>query len=496
MQDLRQQGCRELESELISQQKRIRVTHPRSLLLSPLLSHLYPPYTIIIFSSFPHYCHSHTPQYPLAFQSNKSSFHMGQSSSRHRPEDPLPSPPPLSSAHSSSTRIADRPSLTRTQRPLSSLLCPPHPGPDLDHQPSVPEKRSRRRSFLGTLRSPIRSLLDSHRTAPNQGDLDSVPNTHKRWAFDRRRRKASEPARLLHEHPEQDESQFSGPSRPRVPSAPTPQLSNPTTTDQKGKAKEGDSAAGATDMTSPASVGPSSSSSGSSTMDVPQPSSIPLQSTATDVSSSPSASLSTSSSSPPRDLVALNHDPALPTTSLESDHTMDPNSDNSDAFNVMERPATPPDPSQASPLPEARRNYPAAGTLVVVQGVVHTSPEDSEPTPRRASSVPPPGDRPSRRRFSDLLTRPMRSRRSSYAAPDSQFSETSASTDSENQQESSSTRETPQDLPAQEEPPVPASRPLSLSPTSIDVLGTLLRYNIQHSLYFLFLADRAHRIFS
>ena len=410
---------------------------------------------------------------------------MGQNASRHRPEDPLASPPPLSSAQSSSTRIADRPSLTRTQRPLSARLHPPHPSPDLDHQPSLPDKRNRRRSFLGTLRSPIRSCLNSERTAPNQGDLDSVPNTHKRWTFDRRRRKASEPTRLLHDHSEQDESQLTGPSRPRVPSAPTLQQSNPTVTDQKGKAKEGDSTASATDIPSPGSVGPSSS--GSSTVDVPQPSSIPLQSTATDVSSSPSASLSSSSSSsPPRDLLALNHDSPLPTTSLESDHTMEPNRDNSDAFNVMERPATPPDPSQASTLPEARRNYPAAGTLVVVQGVVHTSPEDSEVAPRRASSVPPPGDRPSRRRFSDLLARPMRSRRSSYAAPDSQFSETSASTDSENQQESSPTRETPQDLPTQEEPPVPASRPLSLSPTSIDVLGTLLRYNVQHSLYFVF----------
>jgi hypothetical protein len=409
---------------------------------------------------------------------------MGQTSSRHRPEDPPASPPPLSSAQSSSTRIADRPSLTRTQRPLSARFHPPHPSPDLDHQPSLPAKHSRRRSFLGTLRSPIRSCLNSQRTAPNQGNLDSVPNTHKRWTFDRRRRKASEPTRILHDHPEQDESHLTGPSRPRVPSAPTPQLSNPTAADQKGKAKEGDSAASTTDSLSPASLGPSSS--GSSTLDVPQTSSVPIQSTATDVSSSPSASLSASSSSPPRDPLALNHDPPLPTTSLESDHTIEPNHDHSDAFNVMERPATPPDPSQASTLPEARRNYPAAGTLVVVQGVVHTSPEDSEATPRRASSVPPPGDRPSRRRFSDLLARPIRSRRSSYAAPDSQFSETSASTESENQQESSPTRGAPQDSPSQEEPPVPASRPLSLSPTSIDVLGTLLRYNIPHSLYFVF----------
>ena len=93
----------------------------------------------------------------------------------------------------------------------------------------------------------------------------------------------------------------------------------------------------------------------------------------------------------------FNHDPAsIQSTSLELDHTTEPNPDNSDAFNVMERPATPPDPSQAPSLPEARRNYPAADTLVVVQGVVHTSDvsqpgssETNEGTPRRASSVPP-----------------------------------------------------------------------------------------------------------
>src|SRR6267154_4669584 len=100
---------------------------------------------------------------------------MGQTSSRHRPEDPVPSLP-LSSAQSSSTHIADRPSLTHPQRPLSAHLHPPHPSPDLDHQPSLPDKRSRRRSFLGTLRSPIRNCLNSQRAAPNQGDPDSVPN--------------------------------------------------------------------------------------------------------------------------------------------------------------------------------------------------------------------------------------------------------------------------------------------------------------------------------
>ena len=153
----------------------------------------------------------------------------------------------------------------------------------------------------------------------------------------------------------------------------------------------------------------------------------------------------------------FNHDPAsIPSTSLELDRTTERNPDSSDASNVMARPATPPDPSQAPSLPEARRNYPAAGTLVVVQGVVHTSDvsqpgssETNEATLRRASSVPPPGDRGARRGFSDLLARPIRSRRSSYAAPDSQFSETSASTkastENENQEESISMREISQD---------------------------------------------------
>ena len=138
--------------------------------------------------------------------------------------------------------------------------------------------------------------------------------------------------------------------------------------------------------------------------------------------------------------------------SFEPDDTPGSSSDSSEAFNVMERPATPPDPTQPPPLPEARRNFPAAGTLVVVQGVVHTSdvsqPGISEPsgaTSRRASSVPPPGERSSRRRFSDLLARPMRSRRSSYAAPESQPSEISATLENDSQDESSPTSESSQE---------------------------------------------------
>lgn len=412
---------------------------------------------------------------------------MGQTSSRHRPEDPLSSPHPLSSAHSSSTRIADDSSLSRSQRPPNSPLHASHHNSDLSHQGPLLAKRSRRRSFLGTLRSPLRNRSSLQHTPSNQDDVDRASNAHKWWTLDscRRRRKVSEPAkRTLSDHLELDESQLGEPSRSRITSIPSPSLLNTTTATAagtKGKAKEDNPTPSVADL--PSTIGPSSSD--SSTIDVSQSNSnyVPFQSTATGISSS-SASPSASSSPHARDPLALNHDPRRPPSlSFEPDDIPD-RGESSEAFNVMERPATPPDLSQAPPLPtEARRNFPAAGTLVVVQGVVHTSDvsprggsESIETAPRRASSVPPPGERPSRRRFSDLLTRPMRSRRSSYAAPELQSSESSASTDSENQDGSSPTSESSQESPLQEEPPVSASRPLSLSPTSIEVLGTLLRY--------------------
>jgi hypothetical protein len=439
---------------------------------------------------------------------------MGQIASRHRPDHPVSSShQTISSLQSSTTRIADDSSLSPTQPfPDSPSPHPSHHNSDLPHHHQLPHptKRSRRRSFLPTLRSPLRSCLNSQSHPHNEPDLNGpASNAHKRWTFDRRRRKTSEPAtRTLHEYTDLDESQSSGPSTTRMISDPPAPLLSAPTTDYKGKAKEdkdAPSTASATDLPNTALAG--SSSSGSSTLNVSQSNSMPLQSTATDIcppSSSASPSPSSSSSSP-RDPLALNHDPApLPSTSVEHDDTPGSRSrDNSEAFNVMERPATPPDPSQPPPpLPEARRNFPAAGTLVVVQGVVHTSDvsqsagsEHIDATPRRASSVPPPGERPSRRRFSDLLARPMRSRRSSYAAPESQPSEISATSESENQEESSPTTETSQDSPTQEEPPVPASRPLSLSPTSIDVLGTLLRC-VLFVPYVDILANRKHGVCS
>ena len=386
---------------------------------------------------------------------------MGQSSSRHRPDNSLSLNPALSTTHSSSssTRVADQSSSRSSQ----------HNSDDLSNQPPLPSKRSNRRSFLGTLRSPLRNSSNHQRTTTPESDTHRH-KSHRRWTL-YGRRKTSEPARdQLTGYDEAQLGESPSPVRIVPPSSPLP--SNPTTVDPKGKAKEDNPAVSTTELVTPTISGPSSS--GSSTTS--QPNSVPFSGTATDVSSS-----STTSSRDP--VAALNHDPRpLPTISIQPDSTPDWPRDNPEPFDVMERPATPPDPAQAPP-PEARRNFPAAGTLVVVQGVVHTSDvsqsNTSEPTDTAShptSSVSPQGDRPPRRRFSDLIPRPVRSRRSSYAAPESQSSETSASTDSENQELSSATSDTSQEQPVQEDSPVPASRPLSLSPTSIEVLGTLLRY--------------------
>ncbi|KAI0250444.1 hypothetical protein BJV78DRAFT_1283231 [Lactifluus subvellereus] len=412
---------------------------------------------------------------------------MGQSPSRHRPQNPLSLDPLLSSIHSSSTRIADPDDSlpTHTQQQPIPHIDSSHHNTDLHNQVPLPPKSSNRKSFLPTLRSPLRGRSNLQRTPHNQDEIDRSSKTHKRWTL-YRRRKTAEPTRTLPDRQQPDEPQSGESSRAPILS-PAPSSAN-ATPDSKGKAKQDDPNASAIELTTTSSSpGPSSSDSSSSTTNVSQSDSVPFEGTATDVSSphssaSPTSPSAPSSSSTPRDPVALNHDPAPPTIAIQPDGTPPEQSrDDSEAFNVMERPATPPDLSQPPP-PEPRRNFPAAGTLVVVQGVVHTSdvsqtgnPEPSETAPRRASSVPPPGERPPRQRFSDMFSRPIRSRRSSYAAPESQSSETSASTESESQEESSPITETSLEPPAQEEPPVPASRPLSLSPTSIDVLGTLLR---------------------
>jgi hypothetical protein len=388
---------------------------------------------------------------------------MGQTSSRHRPDNSLSLNPVLSTTHSSSsTRVAEQ-SFSHSSH---------HNSDDPSNQPPLPSKRNNRKSFLGTLRSPLRHSSNHKRTTTPQGDIHR-PKSHRRWTL-YGRRKTSEPARAPPDQlPGYDEAQI-GESSSRVrivpPSLPHTTTATTTTADPKGKAKEDNPAVSTTELAMP---GPSSS--GSSTTNASQPNSVPFSGTATDLSSS-----STSSSPTSRDPVAaLNHDPRpLPTISIQPDSSPDWSRDNSEPFDVMERPATPPDPAQPPP-PEARRNFPAAGTLVVVQGVVHTSDvsqSNSEPSDTTPSSVSPQGERPPRRRFSDIISRPIRSRRSSYAAPESQSSETTASTESENQEASSATSDASQEQHVQEDSPVPASRPLSLSPTSIDVLGTLLRY--------------------
>ncbi|KAA1473861.1 hypothetical protein DENSPDRAFT_882348 [Dentipellis sp. KUC8613] len=154
-----------------------------------------------------------------------------------------------------------------------------------------------------------------------------------------------------------------------------------------------------------------------------------------------------------------------------------------------------------APVPPAlERRFPPAGTLVVVQGVVHTTdvsasapppptraPQQPQaqshphPTPstssRRASSVP------ARRRLSSLIPRPMASRRSSFVSPDWAASEAPAqSGDPSSASAPAADGDTDRDHDGdQAGPPAPpessgagSGRPAPLSPSSIDVLGTLL----------------------
>ena len=140
-------------------------------------------------------------------------------------------------------------------------------------------------------------------------------------------------------------------------------------------------------------------------------------------------------------VAALNHDPRpLPTVSIQPDSTNDWPRDNPEPFDDMERPETPPNPAQALP-PESRQNFLDASTLVIVQDVMHTSDISQSNNSERddmalhpASSVSLQGEWLPRWRFSELIFRTICSRRSSYAVPVSQSSETSTSTESENQE--------------------------------------------------------------
>lgn len=202
---------------------------------------------------------------------------------------------------------------------------------------------------------------------------------------------------------------------------------------------------------------------------------------------------------------------------------------------------------QQQPQPQPPRAFPPAGTLVVVQGVVHTTDvapthinnhpnvdtntntdtndstntnSTTRPSPhRRSSSVPSrsssiPGAGPSNRsrtRLSSLMPRPMRSRPSSFAASGSNANVNGSSTsvldrpataDSSSRRtashlnEPSATSEEPESSSANpatapsaataaqtmvHEPP----RPAALSPTSIDVLGTLIGYVHTSNYHFL-----------
>jgi hypothetical protein len=218
----------------------------------------------------------------------------------------------------------------------------------------------------------------------------------------------------LHEYPELDEALMLGrPSWTPMASDPTAPLSSGAArTNQKSKKKEGNDALYATvnDLLSTALLGPSSPHSW--TVNISQSDPIPLQSTAAELSPPPSSALpsaSFSSTSPRDDPLTLNHDPAHHLPSLHKTIHQVITATIQTYLNIMEKPVTPPDPSQLSPplLPEVRPNFPAAGTLIVVQGIVDTSDvsqpggggsEHSKAMPHRVSSVPPLWEPASRRR--------------------------------------------------------------------------------------------------
>ncbi|KAJ7600406.1 hypothetical protein C8J56DRAFT_910161 [Mycena floridula] len=141
-----------------------------------------------------------------------------------------------------------------------------------------------------------------------------------------------------------------------------------------------------------------------------------------------------------------------------------------------------PDPPQ--PAAPQNRQFPPPGTLVVVQGVVHTTdiprPASSEPVPEEsepASAVPRPSTPAGTERVGarNRLSALLRSRPSSMAPPESPsvpaMSSDSSSDASTLGPLSTATTPSPETSPP---PPSDESRTTAISSSSIDVLGTLL----------------------
>ena len=166
-------------------------------------------------------------------------------------------------------------------------------------------------------------------------------------------------------------------------------------------------------------------------------------------------------------------------------------------------------PPAATAVPSDNRQFPPPGTLVLVQGVVHTTdgasrpPEpssggDSEPR-RRALSTPLSAPRPSTadsdRRFNDLFTRPRPASTASFANPPTLVENTApshptTSSPPVSEDTSTSTANThntdSSQMPSHTLGHTPGT---SLSSNSVDVLGTLLRCDILCLIFVAFLAN-------
>lgn len=170
--------------------------------------------------------------------------------------------------------------------------------------------------------------------------------------------------------------------------------------------------------------------------------------------------------------------------------------------------ATSPTSSDVQPPAPQGRQFPPPGTLVVVQGVVHTTDvsqlhefRPSRPTAPRPLSVPGPLDVPrrasstprshymgetangSRNRLSAFIPRPTSMFSGTTSNVEVNNTPPSSALNAENESDSEPASNVISDnsgsgdsTPASNEFETDARPPPALSPSSIDVLGTLLRY--------------------
>ncbi|KAF7972017.1 hypothetical protein HWV62_19223 [Athelia sp. TMB] len=348
-------------------------------------------------------------------------------------------------------------------------------GPSTESSTTSP-KRSRRSSMGQSLRTLIRSKSSNtlSSTASSSALQTDSPSSRKRWRASRRWSRTPDEFGLnevpTHENadvlpvPEEDGAaddldrpeQIEGPtdhigiSAPKMSSASTHSLADPAEEKEGQGCHDRHTTPSSPEQNTSTNIGTWMGGSGS----LAQALGIPAEPTQDDeVVISPDVS----DGDIPSDLTMTSSDPPLPIS------TVDPL----------------PDPSTArsSPAPQENRAFPPPGTLVIVQGVVHTTDvsrsPSATPSPRPAPSTPgystplssEPGSAP-RSRLSSLI----RQTPSILSRPSSMFGDSPIAGDS--MSEPTSVEDSVQGAEPQAER---VFRAPVLSPSSIDVLGTLLR---------------------